>query len=141
MTNKPSARILDFVDALPLRPGMRVLEIGCGTGVAVREVARRVAGCFVLGIDRSERAVSLAQRGGQAEIDAGLLEFRTMSAEALQLGAGEEGFDLAFAMRVGAFDGRHPDAGVTAMERLRQVMKPNGKFFIDTGDPAREIPL
>lgn len=141
MTAKPSTRILDFVGALPLLPGMRVLEIGCGPGVAAREVTRRVADGFVLAVDRSAKAISLAQRGSQAEIDAGVLEFRTMSAENLELRAGEEKFDLAFAMRVGAFDGRHPDKGVAALERLRHVMKPSGRFYIDTGDPLHEVLL
>lgn len=48
-----SPRLAAIVDALPLRRGMRVLEIGCGPGVAAREVARRLEDGHVLGIDRS----------------------------------------------------------------------------------------
>jgi len=53
-----SPRLAAIVDALPLRPGMRVLEIGCGPGVAAREVARRLRGGHVLGIDRSQKAMT-----------------------------------------------------------------------------------
>ena len=141
MPTKISSRIRDFVRALPLKPGMRVLEIGCGSGVAAREVTRRIPDGFVLAIDRSERAISLAKKGSSAEIDAGILEFRIIAAERLELRPGEDKFDLAFAMRVGAFDGRHPESGAIALERLRQALKPSGRFFIDTGDPLYEITL
>ncbi|TVR61807.1 MAG: hypothetical protein EA426_02735 [Spirochaetaceae bacterium] len=38
-----SPRLSSIVDSLPLRPGMRVLEIGCGPGVVARAVVHRVA--------------------------------------------------------------------------------------------------
>jgi len=132
---KLSARILKCVAALPLRDGMRVLEIGCGPGVAARAVARRIGNGFVLAIDRSQKAIDLAVRGSADEIAAGLLQFRTVSAENFTLVAGEAKFDLAFAMRVGALDGRHPEAGQKAITCLRSVLVPGGKLYVDTGDP------
>ncbi len=42
MANKLSQRLQEIVDALPLKEGMRVLEIGCGSGAAAREVCKRV---------------------------------------------------------------------------------------------------
>ena len=47
-----SARLAAVVDALPLRPDMRVLEIGCGPGAAARAVAERLTTGHVLAIDR-----------------------------------------------------------------------------------------
>ena len=38
-----SLRVAELIDALPLHPGMRMLEIGGGPGVAARAVARRIA--------------------------------------------------------------------------------------------------
>jgi hypothetical protein len=46
---------------------------------------------------------------------------------------------LAFAVRVGALDGRHPEAGRRALERLGQALVKGGKLFINGGDPIREI--
>lgn len=131
----PADRIVSAVKLLPLREGMRVLEIGCGPGVAARAVAARIGTGFVLAIDRSDKAIALARRGSVGEIAAGVLEFRQVAIEDFVLAAGEARFDLAFAMRVGALDGRHPKAGELALERLRSVMAPGGRLFTDTGDP------
>lgn len=136
-----SPRILRFVEALPLRDGLRVLEIGCGPGVAAREVAHRVGHGFVLAIDRSERMIEIAKRGSAEELAAGSLGFRCVAAEDFKLSEGEAPFDLAFAMRVGAFDGRHPNAGEKSMQRLRSVLALDARFFIDTGDPLIEVRL
>ncbi|MTI89705.1 MAG: SAM-dependent methyltransferase, partial [Balneolaceae bacterium] len=39
MPAKLSQRLSAIVEALPLKPGLRVLEIGCGPGAAARAVA------------------------------------------------------------------------------------------------------
>ena len=135
-----SARLAAVVDALPLEPGLRVLEIGCGPGVAARAVAARVGpDGFVLATDRSARAVAQARAGSAAEMAAGLLDVRQVAAEDLALEPGEARYDLAFAVRVGAFDGRHPDAGAQALARLAAVLVPGGVLWVDTGDPLEPI--
>ena len=141
MADKPSARIIDFVDALPLRDGQRVLEIGCGPGAAAREVCRRIGDGYVLGVDRSPKAIASARRASALQLEAGCLEFRVSAAETFALLPGERPFDLAFAMRVGAFDGRHPESGVAALRCIKAALNPGARFFVDTGNPAEEIPL
>lgn len=141
MATRISNRIASFVDALPLAPGQRVLEIGCGPGVAARAVSRRVGNGFVLAIDRSAKAIESAVAGSKAEIATGRLRFLQAAIEDFALPPGEEPFDLAFAMRVGGLDGRHPDIERRALERLRAALKPTGRLFIDTGHPLREIKL
>ncbi len=136
-----SARLQAVVDALPLRRGIRVLEIGCGPGAAAREVARRIGRGHVLGIDRSPAAIARARSGSRAQIEAGVLSFRQVSVEDFVLGPGEAPFDLAFAVRVGAFDGRHPEAGPRALARVRTALVPGGRLWVDGGDPLREVPL
>lgn len=135
----PSPRLRAVVDALPLRPGLRVLEIGCGPGAAAREVAARVGPTgFVLATDRSARAIAQVEAGSAAEIAAGVLGVRCVAAEDLALAAGEAPYDLAFAVRVGAFDGRHPAAGEAALARLATVLVPGGLLHVDG---TRTVPL
>jgi cyclopropane fatty-acyl-phospholipid synthase-like methyltransferase len=135
----PSPRIRDFVDRLPLRPGMLVLEIGCGPGAAARLVVQRIGDGRVLAIDRSARAIEQATRGCRPEIESGRLRLRQIAIEEFSLTPGEPRFDLVFAMRVGAFDGRHPDAAARALAAVAGAIAPRGRFFVDGGDPLREI--
>jgi SAM-dependent methyltransferase len=136
-----SARIAAAVAALPLRPGMRVLEVGCGPGVALRLVAARIGGGLVLGIDRSATAIGQAERGCAAEIAAGRVRLRQTAVEDFVLEPGEAPYDLAFGFRVGALDGRHPAAGEAALARLAVALCPGGRLFADGGNPLREVML
>ena len=140
-TTDPSPRLAAIVDALPLRPGLRVLEIGCGPGAAARAVARRVGNGHVLAIDRSAKAVEQACRGAEAEITAGLLTVCQAAVEDLELEAGEALYDIAFAVRVGALDGRHPEAGKQALLRIASALTPGGRLFMDGGEPLQEVSL
>lgn len=143
MTTGPrlSERLAEVVDALPLRPGMRVLEIGGAPGAAARAVARRLGNGHILVIDRSARGVALIERHASAEIAAGLLSVRHVAAEDFRPLPGEPPFDLAFAIRVGALDGRHPDAGKLARQRIAATLTPAGKLFLDGGDPLLVVDL
>ncbi len=136
-----SPRLAAIVDALPLHAGMRVLEIGCGPGAASREVARRIGEGRVLGIDRSARAISQAVAGSRSELASGCLSFRHVAVEDFELELGDAPFDIAFAVRVGALDGRHPQAGAQARLRIRAALTAHGRLFIDGGDPLREVSL
>lgn len=132
-----SPRLLTIVDALPLKPGMRVLEIGCGPGAAAREIARRIGNGHVLAIDRSAKAITRAKGASRAEIAAGILSFRTVAIEEFELEAGEAPYDIAIAVRVGALDGRHPEIETKAKQRIAAALRPRGQLFIDGGKPLR----
>lgn len=136
-----SPRLACIVEALPLAPGMRVLEIGCGPGMAARAVAARIGSGHVLGIDRSAKAIAQARAASMLEQAAGRLSFRQVAVERFELGKGEARFDLAFAVRVGALDGRHPKLEAAALACIRRALKPGGRLFVDGGDPLRELPL
>ncbi|WEX08741.1 class I SAM-dependent methyltransferase [Chelativorans sp. AA-79] len=136
-----SLRLLAIADALSLREGMRVLEIGCGPGVLAREIAHRIGDGHVLAIDRSAKAIAQARMLSRDEVASGRLSLRQIAAEDLELEAGEQPYDLAVAIRVGALDGRHPEAGRRARRRIAAVLGPRGRLFIDGGDPLREIAL
>jgi SAM-dependent methyltransferase len=141
MANEISRRLAEIVEALPLRPHMRVLEIGCGPGVAARAVLKRIGAGYVLAIDRSPKTIAQAKQRSRAELATGNLEFRQTAAEHLVLRQGEQPYDLAFAIRVGALDGRHPDAGRVALKRIESMLTRGGRLFIDGGNPLREIKL
>ena len=135
-----SPRLAEIVDALPLRPGLRVIEIGCGPGAAAREVADRIGPRgHVLAVDRSAKAIAQLTQSASELILANRLTARQVAAEDLELAAGEDPYDIAFAVRVGALDGRHPPAGSLALERLGYALVPGGRLFIDGGNPLREI--
>ncbi|RVH03826.1 SAM-dependent methyltransferase, partial [Sinorhizobium meliloti] len=50
-------------------------------------------------------------------------------------------YDIAVAVRVGALDGRHPEAGRRAKRRVAAALTPEGQLFIDGGDPLRRLLL
>ncbi|NUL45834.1 SAM-dependent methyltransferase [Cellulosimicrobium funkei] len=136
-----SQRLAEIVDALPLKPGMRVLEIGGAPGAAARAVCERIApGGHILVIDRSTKGIAQTERIAAAEIRAGLLSTRCVTVEEFALLPGEERFDIAFGIRVGALDGRHPAAGIAARERIREALQPGGHLYIDGGTPLRISP-
>ena len=141
MTQKLSPRLAAIIDALPLRPGIRVLEIGCGPGAAARAIASRIGDGHVLAIDRSAKAIRLAIAASAAEISAGRLSLRQIAVEDFALRPGEAPFDLALAIRVGALDGRHPELERQAHQRIGRALVPGGRLFVDGGAPLREIEL
>ncbi|WBY01299.1 class I SAM-dependent methyltransferase [Ramlibacter tataouinensis] len=141
MADDLSPRLAAVVDALPLRPGIRVLEIGCGPGAAARAIARRIGEGYVLGIDRSAKAIAQARASSTAEIAAGRLGFRVAAIEAFTLEPGEPPYDIAFAVRVGALDGRHPELEQAALSRIASALRPGGRLVVDGGEPLREVRL
>jgi cyclopropane fatty-acyl-phospholipid synthase-like methyltransferase len=141
MAEALSGRLRAAVDTLPLREGMRVLEIGCGPGAAAREVARRVGDGHVHAIDRSAKAIAQAVASSPNEVAAGRLSFQQVAVEDFELAPGEAPFDLAFAIRVGALDGRHPELGERAAQRIARALSPTGRLFVDLDGVLTEVRL
>ena len=109
-----SGRLPSIVEGLDVRPGDRVLEIGCGHGVAAGLVCERIGDGRLTAVDRSAKMIDAAARRNAAHVAAGRAEFLVAELEALDLG--ERRFDLAFAVRVGLFH-REP-------ERARALVEP-----------------
>lgn len=142
MAVKASKRLIEIAEALPLNAGMRVLEIGCGPGVFARLIVEHMQGeVFVLGIDRSATAIAMATASLPQAPYPTALAFRQAEAEQFTLADDEAPFDLAIAIRVGAFDGRHPEAGRLALRRIRAALTSKAVLLIDGGDPLREVSL
>ncbi|MBO9588740.1 trans-aconitate 2-methyltransferase [Devosia sp.] len=142
MADRVSPRIANVVAALPLTGSMRVLEIGCGPGVAARLVSQKLKTGMILAIDRSGKAVAAAIAGSEEEIATGKLAFRCVAIEDFVLQPGEQKFELAFAMRVGALDGRHPELEARALGRLKAALAPGAVLIVDNAAPlsAADLP-
>jgi SAM-dependent methyltransferase len=100
-------RISRTVDGLGLMPDDRILEIGCGPGVAAAMVCARLGGGHLTAIDRSATAVERTrgrighhERTGRATVvQADLVEL----GELPDLAPGGPPYDLVFAVNVNLF--------------------------------------
>jgi SAM-dependent methyltransferase len=84
------------VSLMDVQPSDRVLEIGFGPGIAVREIARRTTRGEVVGIDRSAVMRAQAARRNAAQIRAGRVSLAVASVE--DLPAFEGTFDKILAV-------------------------------------------
>ena len=141
MEPKLSDRLRNIVDLLPIKKGMRVLEIGCGPGAAAREVANRLGTGRILAIDRSRSAINKAIKTSKLQVASKVLTYRTVAIENFELEPGESLFDIAFAIRVGALDGRHPEIEQKALVQIAKALTKRGRLFIDHKQGIKEIPL
>jgi ubiquinone/menaquinone biosynthesis C-methylase UbiE len=126
-----SERLRAIVDGLDIRPGDRVLEIGCGHGVAATMVCERLDGGRLTAIDRSAKMIAAAARRNTAYVDAGRAEFLVATLEEADLG--ERRFDVIFAVRVGLFQ-REPGR---ARQLAGRWLAPNGALHAFFDEPAR----
>jgi ubiquinone/menaquinone biosynthesis C-methylase UbiE len=118
-----SERLRSIVEQLDVQPDDRVLEIGCGHGIAATFVCERLEGGHLTAVDRSPKMIEAAVRRNAACIDAGKAEFVVAHLEALDLG--ERRFDKIFAVRVGLFH-REP---VRAHDMVERWLAPGGIVF------------
>ncbi|MCR6489556.1 methyltransferase domain-containing protein [Amycolatopsis sp. OK19-0408] len=105
---------------LDVRPGERVLELGCGPGVALAALAGRAA--LVVGVDHSPVMIRQARRRNRAAVRAGRV--RLVHAPVSRLPAGP--FDAALAVNT---VGMWPEPA----ERLREiagVLRPGGRIAL-----------
>jgi ubiquinone/menaquinone biosynthesis C-methylase UbiE len=70
-----SERLRSIVEQLSIRPSERVLEIGCGHGVAATLVCQRLESGHLTAIDRSEKMIEAAKRRNAEQVEAGKAEF------------------------------------------------------------------
>jgi cyclopropane fatty-acyl-phospholipid synthase-like methyltransferase len=100
MTSSIPVRIRWAVDLLDVRPGDRILEIGCGGGVALSLIAARLRRGHVVGIDRSPIAVRRAAERNAVHIEAGRVRVQRAELESFR---SREAFNRILAVNVNVF--------------------------------------
>jgi SAM-dependent methyltransferase len=109
-----SERLVMAVDALDPRPADRVLEIGCGQGVAVSLVCERLVDGHMTAIDRSPTMIRAAERRNRSHVAAGRLRLETVALADADFG--DQRFDRVLAVRVAAL-GRPPGDDLAVLRR------------------------
>jgi SAM-dependent methyltransferase len=121
----------DYLDAMQIATAKTVLDIGCGTGVAARAIARRRGfSGHVLGIDLSP---VLAQTAAQLAADEGLdnrVEFR--SGDSRKLDLADDAFDAVVAHTLLS----HIDDPLAVLKEAARLVRPGGMIGIFDGDYA-----
>jgi ubiquinone/menaquinone biosynthesis C-methylase UbiE len=115
-----SDRLRAVVEALDVQPGDRILEVGCGHGVAASFVCERLDGGHLVAVDRSPKMIEAATRRNIEHVRAGRAEFLVAQLESLHLG--DRRFDKILAVRVGLFH-REPER---AHELAARWLAPGG---------------
>lgn len=111
---------LRALERLQVRPGERILDVGCGGGETTAEIARRVGpNGRAVGIDISE---PLAERARRATADLAHAEIRVVDAQTAAFDA--ESFDGLFS-RFGVMFFADPEA---AFSNLRRALRPGGRI-------------
>jgi SAM-dependent methyltransferase len=112
------------MDVAAPQPGERVIDIGCGSGTTVLQVAARVGPQgHVLGADIAQRSVEKARKRLAA---AGLRQAEVMLADASTHAFSPASFDLIFS-RFGVMFFADPTA---AFANVRKALKPGGRLAL-----------
>jgi ubiquinone/menaquinone biosynthesis C-methylase UbiE len=131
-------RIAWAVDRLDVRPTDRILEIGCGRGVAVEQICAGLSGGQIHAIDRSAKAIEAAEQRNARCMASGVATFDTVALEHADLG--DASFNKVLAINVNLFWTRNPAAELTA---IRRALTPSGHLYLvyepPTADRAAEL--
>lgn len=118
-----------FLRFVPVRPGQRVLEVGCGTGVVVRDLAALVGSRGqVVGVDPSRSMLGAARALARGHPLRGRMRWRQASGAALPFADGR--FDAVLSITV-LLHVADPEAVVREMAR---VTRPGGHVGVQDQD-------
>jgi SAM-dependent methyltransferase len=114
-----------LMGALALRPGQRVLDVGCGPGRHAYEFAAR--GVHVHGVDISQRFVDLASAGAPAGATFERLDARALSTVDRFVGA----FDAVVCLCQGAFGLMTADGDdEVVLAGMARALRPGGRLAL-----------
>jgi cyclopropane fatty-acyl-phospholipid synthase-like methyltransferase len=124
-------RIAWAVERLHLQPTDEVLEVGCGTGVAVALVADRLAGGRITAIDRSAVAIRRTSERVAGHVAAGRVVLQRCELAAFEAAAAS--VDTAFAVNVNVFWTSDARAECAV---LRRALRPGGSVHLVYDGPG-----
>ena len=107
-----------------IKPDANILDIGCGGGKAVQELALSCPNGRVFGIDYSEDMVDLSKQVNKKLIKKDLIEIKHGSVSSLPFG--DNLFDLVTAFEAYYF---WPDL-INDLKEIIRVLKPGGKILL-----------
>jgi SAM-dependent methyltransferase len=122
---KASERLAWAVDVLDVGPGNRLLEVGCGHGVAVSLVCEKLDGGHITAIDRSAKMIEAARKRNARCVATGVASFQTASLH--EAGFGDALFDKIFAIHVPVLLRGRPGR---ELEIIGQRLAPGGGFYL-----------
>lgn len=121
----------EYLDAMKIDSCRSVLDLGCGTGVAARSIARRKGFTgHITGLDISPYLVAAAKRLSEQEGVGHAVEFRAGDSHGLGLPDGS--FDAVIAHTLVS----HVDDPRAVLREMARVVKPGGKIAVFDGDYA-----
>ena len=112
------------VQLLDVQPTDRVIELGCGPGVAVAALAARAVQGLVVGVDQSRVMIGQAGRRNAAAVRAGRV--RLVEAPVERLSVDDGPFDAALAVNT---VGMWPEPAVRLRELCR-LLRPGGRIAL-----------
>ncbi|KAL5480775.1 ERG6 [Sanghuangporus weigelae] len=108
-----------------LKPGMRVLDVGCGVGGPAREIAR-FSDVNIVGINNNEFQVHRARKYTARAGLSGQMTFETGDFMKLVEQFGENSFDAVYAIEATV----HAPSWEGVYDQIRRVLKPGGVFGV-----------
>ena len=111
VASNASNRLLWAAEVLTIAPDDRILEVGCGQGVAVSLVCERLDNGRITAVDRSPKMIEMAARRNRDRAD----KARFIAASLEEADLGDEVYDKVFAVHVAAL--HRPGAGLDAVRR------------------------
>jgi SAM-dependent methyltransferase len=112
------------VQLLDIQPTDRVIEVGCGPGVAIAALATRATRGLVVGVDHSQVMIGQAGRRNRAAIQAGRVRLIHTPVERLSISDGP--FDAALAVNT---VGMWPDP-TARLRELARLLRPDGRIAL-----------